>query len=737
MTKNNLKQTMRLSIVGMHCAGCVNKVQKQLSHVKGVRQATVSLVERTAMVEGDASYEALIRAVSQLGYKASALVTEEDESKKDELEKGHLKSLLKKSAFAFMVGAPLYVLDLFHAMPSLVTFNGRLFWMVVGLLTLAVLIYSGGHFFKGAYRAFKGRHATMDTLIALGTGSAWIYSIVISLFPNLIPETSRHIYFESAAIIIALINLGTYLESKARRKTSQALRSLLGLQPKTARVIREGKEIDILISQVVVGDIIRVRPGEKIPVDGKIIEGSSEIDESMLTGEALPVLKRSLDFVTGSTLNKSGSFLFQATHVGNQTRLAQIIDTVRKAQNTKPAIGKLADKISSVFVPIVILIALLAFSIWFYLGPDPKLSYAFVVLMTVLIIACPCALGLATPISIMVGIGKAAKNGLLIRNGEALQMAEKLTFVVLDKTGTITEGKPKVTKIISLSNQSEDQILELAASLEKHSEHALGEAILEKAKEQNITLKNVSGFKAIPGKGIMGSQSIYLGNLKFIEEQGIDVSSCEKQEKSLLSIAETAVFLAQDKMLLGTILISDSIKEDSKEAIIRFKNMGLKVAMVTGDRVATAKAIAREVGVEEIFSEILPHEKSKIIEKLQKMGHVVAMVGDGINDAPALTQAHISFAMGSGSDIAMESGDVVILRNSLHAVVDAISISRATVRNIKQNLFGAFIYNALSIPIAAGVLYPFFHILLNPVVAGLAMTLSSITVVTNANRLRN
>ncbi|MDX1488743.1 MAG: copper-translocating P-type ATPase, partial [Acidiferrobacterales bacterium] len=582
-------------------------------------------------------------------------------------------------------------------------------------------------------------NANMDTLIALGTGTAWAYSMLVVVFPAVVPSLARHAYFEAAAIIISLINLGSALEMRARGKTSEAIKRLIGLQPKTARVIRNGEERDVPIEEVGLDETLRVRPGEKIAVDGEIIDGHSSVDESMLTGEPIPVVKRVGDEVVGGTINKTGTFLYKATRIGKDTALARIIEMVRQAQNAKPAIGRLADKISAIFVPVVLMVAVLTFLGWFNLGPEPRVSYMLVATMTVLIIACPCALGLATPISIMVGVGKAAEYGILIRNGEALQQAGKLTTVVLDKTGTVTEGRPAVTALLPHADWDEQRLLTVAASLETGSEHPLGEAIVQAAKDKSISLAPVSDFKAIAGHGVSGTvdgKHALFGNLKLMNDHGIDVEVLPQRAAELSAQAHTPMYLAVDGKAAGIVAVADPIKADSKAAIERLHAVGLKVVMVTGDNRSTADAVARQVGIDEVFAEVLPQDKAEKVALLQQRGEIVGMVGDGINDAPALARADVGYAIGTGTDVAIESADVTLMRGSLHGVADAIAISLATVRNIKQNLFGAFIYNTLGIPVAAGVLFPFTGLLLNPIIAGAAMAMSSVTVVSNANRLR-
>ena len=733
------KDPVRLSISGMSCAACVATVEDALKNTAGVDDASVNFAEHTAMVSGDVAVADLIKAVKDSGYGAAELRGKEDEKEKEAAEFAHYRKLLKQAAVAGIVGAPLFLSSVLGRMPGMTTQNERHFWLGIGIATLFVLVYSGRHFYIGAWKAFRNHNANMDTLIALGTGTAWVYSMLITLFPEIVPSLARHAYFEAATIIIALINFGSALEMRARGKTSEAIKRLIGLQPKTARVIRDGIEQDIPIADVGLDETLRVRPGEKIPVDGHIIEGHSSVDESMLTGEPLPIEKKAGDEVVGGTINKSGSFLFQAKRIGRDTALARIIEMVRQAQNSKPAIGRLADKISSVFVPSVLIISVITFMVWANFGPEPRLSYMLVSTMTVLIIACPCALGLATPISVMVGVGKAAEYGVLIRNGEALQAAGKLTTVVLDKTGTVTEGSPTVTDIVTTGNWQEDEVLRYAASIESGSEHPLAEAIVDAAKVKGLQLESASSFEAVAGHGVTGSlggKTVALGNEKLMHTGGVDIDELATDAEILALTAQTPMYLAVDSRLVGLIAVSDPIKKDSKSAIDRLHRKGIKVVMLTGDNQKTADVVAQQVGVDEVIADVLPEDKAGKVAELQARGDIVGMVGDGINDAPALARANIGFAIGTGTDVAIESADITLMRGSLHGVPDAIDISRATVRNIKQNLFGAFVYNSLGIPVAAGILFPFFGILLNPIIAGGAMAMSSVTVVSNANRLR-
>jgi Cu+-exporting ATPase len=707
--------------------------------VPGVTRAEVNLGERTALIEGEVDIDALVAASTQAGYPAALLSEDDDGSEKEKLELADYRQRLKKAGWAALLGGPLFLSGILGFMPGVESLGERLFWLLIALLSAGVMIYSGGHFFTGAWKAFKVHNANMDTLIALGTGTAWCFSLFITLFPEAVPPEARHIYFEAAMLIIALVNLGSALEMRARGKTSQAIRQLMNLRPRVARVVRNGQELDIPVAQVGLDETLRVRPGERIPVDGVVIQGSSTVDESMLTGESMPCDKQLGDEVVGGTMNLSGSFLYQAKRIGKATVLAQIIEMVRQAQSSKPAIGRLVDRIAGVFVPTVLIIAILTFLVWFNFGPEPALSHALVTMVTVLIIACPCALGLATPMSIMVGIGKAAEHGVLIRNGEALQAAGNLTTIVLDKTGTITEGKPKVTHVVTGGHSDEVMLLQWALSVEQGSEHPLAKAIIEACNERGIQPLPVTGFEALSGHGVQArvdEQHILMGNERLMSSQKVVMADFADHAQALAEQGQTPVYIACDKQVMGIVAVADPVKADSKQAIARLKQRGLKVVMITGDHQVTAQAVAQMVGIEHLYAEVLPQDKAGKVALLQQQDERVAMVGDGINDAPALAQADVGFALASGTDVAMASADVTLMRNSLHSVADAMDISAATLRNIKQNLLGAFIYNTLGIPLAAGLFYPLFGLLLNPVIAGAAMALSSVTVVSNANRLR-
>ncbi|MCK4870948.1 MAG: copper-translocating P-type ATPase [Gammaproteobacteria bacterium] len=745
------EQTYNFKLSKISCVGCVKTIEKTLTKIAEKNDFQLNFAQRSLTIKTNQQPDAIIKTINDAGYGAK-IITENISTETTE-EQSEFKNTLIKSITTGVFGAALIILMQLNIIPALTTFSGQYIWLTLGMMTLATMIYAGGHIYGGALRSLFHFSATMDSLVALGTGATWIYSMLIILFASHFPQNMLHVYFEAALIIIAFIDLGAALEQRARSKTSEAIRKLVGLQPKTARVLRGNKEIDITISEVIIGDKLRVRPGEKIPVDGEIIEGASIIDEAMLTGESMPIVKKVGDKVVGATINKTGSFIMRTTKIGKDTVLAQIIELVQKAQNTKPAIARLADTVSAYFVPTVIIIAIITATIWFIFGPIPKPSYALITSMTVLVIACPCALGLATPISVIVGIGKAAENGILIRNGEALQTASKLTTIVLDKTGTITKGFPELATIYcpekqlrlrGLSNietipNAKNYILQLAASLEKNSEHPIAEAILTAAEKKGLTLLKTTNFRADTGSGIsagIDDKTIYLGNANLMQKNNIKIDALRDTANKYAALGHTVMYLAVNNQAIGIISVTDPIKKDSIKAIERLQKSGLKVVMITGDQKTTAQKVAKQVGLKRFIAEVLPQNKAAEIIKLQKQGEIVGMVGDGINDAPALAQADIGFAIGAGTDIAIESADVTLMGNSINNVNDAILISKATMHNIKQNLFGAFIYNIIGIPVAAGILYPFLGILLNPMLAGAAMAMSSVTVVSNANRLR-
>jgi len=730
----------RLSISGMSCAGCVASVENALRNVDGVENATVNFAEHTANVEGNVSVDDLIKSVVSAGYGAAEMVANDKEQleEKEQDELIHYKKLMRQALVAAALGVPLFTTGMSNLLPKLEGFQSQIFWLIIGSLSLAIMIYSGRQYYIGAWNSFKNKRANMDTLIALGTGSAWLYSTAIVLFSHYLPQQVQHIYYEAAIIIIAFITFGSALETRAKGKTSQAIKRLIGLQPDTACVIRDGAEVDVAIDNIGLEETLKVRPGERVAVDGEIIEGYSAIDESMLTGEPIPVEKKVGDEVSAGTINKTGSFLFVSKRIGKDTALARIIKLVRQAQASKPDITRLVDKVASVFVPVVLIIAMITFVSWMYFSGD--ITLAVVATITVLIIACPCALGLATPISIMVGVGKAAEYGVLIRNGDALQQAGKVTSIVLDKTGTVTEGRPVVTEIKTIENYSENEILYVAASLEASSEHALATAIIQAAEEKELKLNTLQSFDALAGQGIIATldnKAVLLGNISLMNSQNVNTSELLDYATGCAAEGKTPIYIAIEGKAAAVITVSDPVKDDSLNAIKRLQQKKINVVLLTGDNKLTAQAVAKQMGINHVVSEVLPEDKVKEVERLQRAGEIVGMVGDGVNDAPALAKADVGFAIGTGTDVAIESSDVALMRGSLHGVADAIEVSQATLRNIKQNLFGAFVYNSLGIPVAAGVLFPFIGVLLNPMIAGAAMAMSSVTVVSNANRLRS
>ena len=733
---------------GMTCASCVARVEQALSSVPGVISANVNLASEKATVEyiEGTEFAELRRAVKEAGYElGSEAETLEDVTTAAQRE---IRMVRNRFIFAAVLGLAIMVLGFG---PS---FIGKpyLLWA----LATPVQFWAGWRFYRGAWGALRHRTTDMNTLIAVGTSAAYFYSMVAVLFPGLFVARGLepHVYFDTAAVIIALILLGRFLESRARGQTSAAIKKLIGMQPKTALVIRDGEEKEIPVDDVQVDDLILVRPGERVPVDGIIRQGYSSIDESMITGESIPVEKKIGDEVIGATINKTGSFQFEATKVGKDTTLAQIIRLVEEAQGSKAPIQRLADVIASYFVPTVIGIATITFIIWYLLGPAPALTFALLNFVAVLIIACPCALGLATPTAIMVGTGKGAENGVLIRSAEALEISHKIRTVLLDKTGTLTRGEPKVTDVITVPPSSQEEVLRLAASAERSSEHPLAEAIVKAASEKKLTLSPASDFNAVPGHGVEASvegKKLLLGNLKLIKDRGLSLNGLEEEANRLWEKGKTVMFLGVDSRVVGIIALADTLKPGAKEAIEALHKMSTEVVMLTGDNRRTAEAIAQEVGVDRVLAEVLPEHKAQEVKKLQEEGKVVAMVGDGINDAPALAQADIGIAIGTGTDVAMETGDITLISGDLTGIVTAISLSKRTMRTIKQNLFWAFAYNTALIPVAAGVLYFVFgsagvpsglHFILgdygflNPILAAAAMAASSLTVVSNSLRLR-
>jgi Cu+-exporting ATPase len=739
------QETINFSVTGMHCASCALLIERSLKKAPGVIDACVNFAAEKASVEFDASKtdkDALIKEVEKTGYKASvshATNIQED----SERQQAQIKELFKKFIWSFGLSAPMLYFMLFDFFPKIP--GATLFLPYVGLisfiLAIPVQFIIGAGFYKGMLSGLRMKTFNMDSLIAIGTSVAFFYSVInfsvyfainnslIGLGGAKIPE----LYFETAAFLITFVTLGKWLEAKAKGRTSEAIKNLMGLQTKTARVIRAGQTMDIPLDQVMHGDVVIVRPGEKVPVDGEIISGSSSVDESMITGESLPVEKHEGDIVIGGTMNKTGSFEFKATRVGSETTLAQIIKLVEDAQGSKAPIQAIADRISAYFVPTVITIAILTFVAWYFvLGAS--LSFALMAFTAVIVIACPCALGLATPTALMVGTGRGAEQGILIKGGEPLEKANKINTIVFDKTGTITKGKPEVTDIVG-----DTQVLQITASLEKQSEHPLAEAIYSYASEKGIALSDVKDFKAIPGFGVqgkIGKTIFYFGKPKMASESlGLSLMNQMYTIEALESQGKTVMLLATKKKILGMIAVADTVKDTSKEAIDMLTRRGIEVYMITGDNERTARAIAAQVGITNVLAEVLPQDKANEVRKLQKAGKKVAMVGDGINDAPALAQADLGIAMGGGTDVAMETGGIVIIRNDLRDVVGAIDLSRSTMSKIKQNMFFALFYNIIGIPVAARV-FAGFGLVLKPELAGLAMALSSISVVGNSLLLR-
>lgn len=732
---SDLDDSQQLLINGMSCASCVSRVQQALQAVPGVSQARVNLAERTALVMGSASAANLVQAVEKAGYGAEAIEDDlERRERQQETAIATMKRFRWQAIVALLVGIPVMVWGMIGD-NMMVTGDNRTLWLSIGILTLAVMVFAGGHFYTSAWKSLKNRTATMDTLVALGTGAAWLYSMSVNVWPQWFPMEARHLYYEASAMIIGLINLGHMLEARARQRSSKALERLLDLTPPTARVVTDSGEKSLPLAEVQAGMTLRLTTGDRVPVDGEITQGEAWLDEAMLTGEPVPQQKSAGDAVHAGTVVQDGSVLFRASAVGSHTTLSRIIRMVRQAQSSKPEIGKLADRISAVFVPVVVGIALFSAAIWYFFGPAPQMVYTLVIATTVLIIACPCALGLATPMSIISGVGRAAEFGALVRDADALQRASTLDTLVFDKTGTLTEGKPQVVAI-NTNGLSQEEALRLAAALEQGSSHPLAHAILEKA--GTTDLPQIQNFRTLRGLGVSGDaggRQVLLGNLALLNEHHVDTSSLDDEVNAQASRGATPVLMAVDGKAAAVFAIRDPLRQDSVAALKRLHQAGYRLVMLTGDNPTTAHAIAREAGIDEVIAGVLPDGKADAIKKLQSEGRQVAMIGDGINDAPALAQADVGIAMGGGSDVAIETAAITLMRHSLMGVADALAISKATLRNMKQNLLGAFVYNALGIPIAAGILWPLTGTLLNPVVAGAAMALSSITVVSNANRL--
>ena len=733
-----------VSVGGMTCAACVRRVESALKSLDGVTDVAVNLATSRATITHEkkwAGIENVENTISDQGYEYLGLMDDSREDPHTAAREREVKELKIK----FIVGAILSVIifmgSMQHWFPFLHSVPKQLMLVFMFILTTPVVFWVGSRFYIGAIKAALQRTTDMNTLVAVGAFSAYFYSVLATFYPQFFirADIDPHAYYDGAAMIITLILLGRLLEAKAKGKTSAAIKRLMGLKPKTARVIRDDIEEDIPIEEVIKGDLILVRPGEKIPTDGLIISGSSTVDESMLTGESIPVMKEAGHQVFAATLNKSGSFVFQATRIGSETALAQIIRLVEEAQGSKAPIQRLADKVASIFVPVVFAIGIITFIIWYFFVPVPVFSRALLNFVSVLLIACPCALGLATPTAVMVGTGLGAEHGILIKGGESLEKAYKLTTVVFDKTGTLTKGELEVTDILSAPGEEQKRVLQIAMSIETVSEHPIAAAIVERGRREQLQDVHIDQFEAISGLGaraVLNGHQCLLGNLRLMEKEKIRINGLEEDAQKLASEGKTCVFVVEGCQVIGIIGLSDSPRESAREAISTLKAMGLSVAMITGDNINTARTIGATLGIEQIMAEVLPADKTAEIHRLQEQGHVVAMVGDGINDAPALTAADIGIAIGAGTDVAMEASDITLIKDDLRSVPRAISLSFETMKVIRQNLFWAFIYNILGIPIAAGVLYPSFGILLNPEIAAAAMALSSVSVVSNSLRLR-
>jgi Cu+-exporting ATPase len=735
--------SVEIPIQGIQCASCVQSIEKNLLQMQGVITAAVNLATAKARVEYnpvETNLSEIKKAIEDSGYRVPDIPGEvDDEDAASALKEKEYKDLKKKFLAGLALAVLIFLGSMTHLFPWIPDFL-RIHY-VLWILATPVQFWIGWQFYKGAWGAFKHRNADMNTLIAVGTSAAYAYSVVATLFPSFFESGGirPQVYFDTSAMIIVLILFGRLLEARAKGRTSDSIKKLIGLQPKTARVFREGQELDIPVKDVVMDDVVLVRPGEKIPVDGIVLEGESSVDESMISGESLPVKKEKEDEVIGATLNKSGSFRFRATKVGKDTVLAQIVQLVRDAQGSKAPIQRLADVIAGYFVPIVISIAILTFVAWFDFGPKPALTFALLNFVAVMIIACPCALGLATPTAVMVGTGRGAESGILIKDGESLETAHKVDTVVFDKTGTLTKGQPEVVAITAANSFSDKDIVLYAASAERVSEHPLGESIVAKAGEMGISLTEPKNFQAVEGRGIeavVDGKDVLIGNEEFMREKGVSFAAAGEKAGMYASQAQTPVYVSVDKTLAGLLAIADPLKDESLQAVAKLKRMGLEVVMLTGDSQKTANAVAAKAGIDRVIAEVLPKDKVDAIKKLQAEGKRVAMVGDGINDSPALAQADVGIALGSGTDVAMEASDITLINDDLNGVVVAIDLSKTTIKVIKQNLFWAFFYNTVGIPIAAGILYPFWGILLSPIIASAAMAFSSVSVVSNSLRLK-
>jgi Cu+-exporting ATPase len=744
LAEKNTDGLTTISVGGMTCAACVRRVEMALKEVQGVTDVGVNLATAKATVKHSATWGgpgALKQVIVDQGYEYLGV---QDAGVEDPIMAAREKEY-KDLKLRFLVGVvltiPIFMGSMQHWFPFLMGIPRQPLLMVLFVLTTPVVFWVGSRFYIGAIKAARQKTTDMNTLVAVGALAAYLYSALATFFPHFFMTAGLmpHVYYDGAAMIVTLIILGRMLEAKAKGKTSMAIQRLMGLKPKTARVIRGDQEVDIAIEVVQKGDLILVRPGERIPTDGLVVSGASTVDEAMLTGESMPVAKEAGNEVFAATINKTGSFTFRATKIGAETALAQIIRLVEEAQGSKAPIQRLADKVASIFVPVVFAIGALTFVVWYFFVPDPHFSRALLNFISVLVIACPCALGLATPTAVMVGTGLGAEHGILIKGGESLENAYKLTTVVFDKTGTLTKGEPEVTDILTAPGVPPEKVLQAALSIEVLSEHPLAQAIVGRARRENLTPLPASQFEAVSGLGaraFVDGRPHLLGNLRFMETSGVKMNGLAEAATRLAGEGKTCVFVAEGNGVIGLLGLSDVPKASAAEALKVLRNMGLNVAMITGDNVQTARAVGAALGIDQVFADVLPGDKSKKIKELQSQGQVVAMVGDGINDAPALTAADIGIAIGAGTDVAIEASDITLMNDDLRSVADAIRLSFATMKVIRQNLFWAFIYNIIGIPIAAGVLYPFGGILLNPEFAAAAMAMSSVSVVSNSLRLR-
>lgn len=726
------EQELRLLVEGMDCASCVTRIEKSIMKLPGITQANVNLASGEATVHfhrGQVTLPDIVQQVESAGYLASEVPnTRKEIEEKEQAAEARFKKQINNFIGAAALTIPVFIVGMTHIEADWAN------W-VMFLLSTPVVFWFGRSFFVNAWKALKMRSADMDLLVAVGTGAAYLYSIIAMFFPQLFAgaHDAHHVYFEAAAVIITLILLGHLMENRAKGRTSEAIKKLLGRQPRTATIIRNGLEETIDVDLVRVNDHVLVRPGEKIPVDGIVISGTSTVDESMVTGESVPVTKKRDDEVVGATVNKSGSFHFRATKVGKDTVLQQIVKLVEQAQGSKAPIARLADVVSSYFIPVVLCIAIATFVLWYNFGPEPRLTYAFITFVSVLIIACPCALGIATPTAIMVGTGRAAELGILIRSGAALERAHKLKTIILDKTGTITQGQPSVTDVITMNGHTEEEILTLAASAERESEHPLAQAIVNEAASRGLTLRSIGGFSTFEGKGVSATidgKQVKIGNTGFV------AGGDDRAIARLADQAKTPLLISIDDRIAGIIAVADPIKPSSRGAVQELKRQGLRVIMISGDNERTARAVAKAVGIDEVMAGVLPVQKAEKVKEIQASGELVGMVGDGVNDAPALAQADVGFAIGSGTDIAIEASDITLLRNDLNDVVNALKLSHQTIKIIKQNLFSSFFYNSLGIPIAAGLLFPITGLLLSPMIGSAAMAFSDVAVILNSLRLK-